>query len=219
VLNFVQYGACLYLSVQNVYGAQFFLDTLYNITVQKIAWMSALKTRKRAMKLLLCDSCRPKLSQSGRPNLTVTKHSRYGRYLPRFTLHAVLRSCYTVADVLAARLVEHSSRAHRTAGSSCRVHALFVEAGRRRLEATAAAGDRRRLLQLVPAGPDWRGAGRGGAAGSRRRAPLRRGHGRLQGGARVRVPRPAMSARPRQRRLGGDRRRARHRVGGGSPRR
>ena len=29
VLNFVQYGACLHLSVQNVWGAHFFLDTLY----------------------------------------------------------------------------------------------------------------------------------------------------------------------------------------------
>jgi len=30
-LNFVQYGACLHLSVQNVCGAHFFLDTLYII--------------------------------------------------------------------------------------------------------------------------------------------------------------------------------------------
>ena len=29
MLNFVQYGACLHLSVQNVWGAHCFLDTLY----------------------------------------------------------------------------------------------------------------------------------------------------------------------------------------------
>ena len=29
MLNFVQYAACLHLSVQNVWGAHFFLDTLY----------------------------------------------------------------------------------------------------------------------------------------------------------------------------------------------
>jgi len=33
MVNFVQYGACLHLSVQNVWGAHFFLDTLYIIIV------------------------------------------------------------------------------------------------------------------------------------------------------------------------------------------
>ena len=32
MLNFVQYGACLHLSVQNVWGAHFFLDTLDSYT-------------------------------------------------------------------------------------------------------------------------------------------------------------------------------------------
>jgi len=31
MLNFVQYGACLHLSVQNVWGLTFFLDTLYTV--------------------------------------------------------------------------------------------------------------------------------------------------------------------------------------------